>query len=233
MFHFKQFSLSDDRTAMKVGTDAVLLGSWVAINQVNSILDVGTGSGILALMMAQRFLTWIDAVEIDAATAEEASQNFALSPWTDLLHIHAAPFQDFATHENLSYDLIISNPPFFTNALKPPEQERCKARHDDLLPVDELLYGVNQLLSDSGKLAIIIPFESGNTWTKKASIFGLVPTRRATVIPRQGKPSSRLMLEFQRFPGSLIQDETILIRNLDGSYSDQYKKLTSDFYLGL
>jgi tRNA1Val (adenine37-N6)-methyltransferase len=233
MFHFKQFSLSDDHTAMKVGTDAVLLGSWIAVKQVNSILDIGTGSGILALMMVQRFRTRTDAVEIDASAAEQAVQNFALSPWPDLLHIHTLPFQDFATSRNLSYDLIISNPPFFTNALKPPEPERCTARHDDLLPVDELLFGVNQLLSESGKLAIIIPQEAGITWTRKALKYGLIATRRAAVIPRHGKPSSRLMIEFQRSQDSISKDETILIRNLDGTYTDEYKKLTSDFYLGL
>jgi tRNA1Val (adenine37-N6)-methyltransferase len=233
VFHFKQFGLSDDMSAMKIGTDAVLLGSWVEINEESSILDVGTGAGILALMMAQRSEAMIDAVEIDSASAAQAARNITQSPWPERIRLHAISFQDFAKNQIPLYDLIISNPPYFTNSLKPPNTGRSIARHDDSLPVSVFMEGVGKSLSDSGKLAIIIPNEAGNSWTSEASLYNLKPSRMASVIPRQGKSANRLMVEFRKHGTPLKQEEEIIIRDASGRYTDIYKNLTYDFYLGL
>ena len=218
---------------MKVGTDAVLLGAWVNIGEVNAILDVGTGTGILALMMAQRTKARIDAVEIDPSAAAEAQRNISLSPWPERVRIHTTSFQEFAIGQMHGYELIISNPPYFSNSLKPPDTARSKARHDDLLPLDTFMKGVDKLLSLSGKLAVIIPFEARNSWIPEAAKFGLSPSRKASVVPREGKPTSRLMIEFRKGGNPTYPEEMILIRDLSGSYTQDYKQLTCDFYLGI
>ena len=233
MFYFKQFSLSDEKSALKIGTDAVLLGAWAEVTEVDSILDIGTGSGILALMMAQRTKARIDAVEIDTDTAKQARQNIAISPWPGRIRIHVASFQEFANIQIQSYDLIISNPPYFSNSLKSPDPGRSRARHDDSLPVNEFMSGIGKLLADSGQLVVIIPFEARNSWIMEASLHALMPCRMASVFPRQGKPPSRLMIEFRKGKNNAFQEEEIVIRDLNGNYTDHYKRLTYNFYLGL
>jgi len=233
MFHFKQFSLSDDKSAMKIGTDAVLLGSWVEIESVHRILDVGTGSGIIALMMAQRTQARIDAVEIDAVTAEQANSNFAISPWAERIHIHISSVQHFAALHHSAYDLIISNPPFFANSLKSPDPNRSIARHNDSLPVNEFMQSADRLLNDHGKLTVIIPAEKSKSWIMEASIFDFVHTRCMNIIPRKGKPVHRVMMEFCRNGLQPAEEEILEILDTDGKYTENYKRLTSEFYLGL
>jgi tRNA1Val (adenine37-N6)-methyltransferase len=218
---------------MKIGTDAVLLGAWAEVAEADSILDIGTGSGILALMMAQRTKARIDAVEIDAETAKQAGQNIAISPWPGRIRVHTASFQEFANTQNQSFDRVISNPPYFSNALKSPDPARCMARHDDSLPVNEFMNGVGKLLQDSGQLSVIIPFEARDSWIMEASLYGLMPLRMSAVIPRQGKPASRLMIEFRKGKNHTCREEEMVIRDLNGEYTDQYKRMTFEYYLGL
>ena len=232
MFHFKHFSLSDEKSAMKVGMDAVLLGTWVNVPLSGSILDIGTGTGILALMMAQRSSADIDAVEIDEGSAEEALQNIELSPWKERISIFPLDVREFATNPSRSYDLIISNPPFFSNSLKSLDDNRNKARHDVKLPLEIFMSSVHNLLSQTGKLAVIVTVESHSRWVREASAIGLYPVRKSSVVSKQGKKANRIMLEFQR--GFHDCDEsTLMVCDGNGQYTEAYKSLTADFYLGL
>src|SRR5436190_6902240 len=141
-FRFKQFTIHQDKCAMKVGTDSVLLGSWVDTAQATDILDIGTGSGIIALMLAQKSFAQIDAIDVDGNACEQAEENFKSSPWMDRLHVIHQSFQDYATGTEKKYDLIVSNPPYFQDAFKPAEESKLKAKHGDLLCFAELVDGV-------------------------------------------------------------------------------------------
>jgi tRNA1Val (adenine37-N6)-methyltransferase len=233
MFHFKQFSLSDKSSAMKIGTDSVLLGSWVDIGNAATILDIGTGSGILALMMAQRSTARIEAMDIDPVSSREARLNVQSSPWKNRIFIHEISFQQFILHSDRKFDLIISNPPYFTKSMKPANLERSRSRHDDLLPMKELIAGTRDLLTSSGKAAFILPVDSFEKWLLEASLNSLHPARICRVFPRKGKPCKRLMIEFKMTDQEPAVISEMIIREINGHYSDSYKKLTRGFYLGL
>jgi tRNA1Val (adenine37-N6)-methyltransferase len=232
VFYFKQFKIDDNRCAMKVGTDGVLLGAWVDIAQAKTALDVGTGSAVIALMLAQRTSTetQIDAIEVDKSSAEQAQENVQQSPWAKKIIVHHSSLQAF--HVSKKYDLIVSNPPYFNNSLLPPEQTRAGARHTDTLPHHELLACAKQLLTPAGRLAVILPFAEGKAFISMASITGLFCTRQCSFYSRQGKPQERWLLEFALEPRT-IKTENLLLFADDNNWSEAYKDLTRDFYLKL
>ncbi len=232
MFFFKQFKIEDNRCAMKVGTDGVLLGAWVDIAAANTVLDVGTGSGVIALMLAQRTSTetQIDAIEIDKSSAGQAHENVQQSPWAKKMMVHHSSLQGF--HSSKKYDLIVSNPPYFNNSLPPPERARAGARHTDTLPHHELLAHSKQLLAPTGRLAVILPFAEGKAFISMASITGLFCVRQCSFYSRQGKPQERWLLEFALEPRT-IKTEKLLLFADDNNRSEDYKDLTRDFYLKL
>ncbi|MBQ4138504.1 MAG: methyltransferase, partial [Muribaculaceae bacterium] len=161
-FRFKRFEVLNDRTAMKVGTDGVLLGAWCDVTGARKVLDVGTGCGVIALMVAQRNGdALIDAVEIDGDSAHEAGLNFARSPWAARLRVEQCDFNEFALRDVVGkYNLIVSNPPFFTNGILPPDASRMSARHTQHLTYGQLLKNAEKLLADGGKMALITPFDN-------------------------------------------------------------------------
>ncbi len=218
---------------MKIGTDAVLLGAWTNVPPSGKILDVGTGSGILALMMAQRSLAWIDAVEIDRDAAGQARQNAAASPWKERIRIYTSAFQEFMIENKEQYDLIICNPPYFVRSLKAPDPARRVSRHDETLPANELLQGAATLLRDSGRLALIFPADALKSWLLEAALTGFYPVRTCTVFSREGKPSTRVMAEFSREANPAQESGNLMIRYKDGRYTEEYIELTKEFYLGL
>ncbi|NVO18979.1 MAG: methyltransferase [Bacteroidetes bacterium] len=232
MFHFKQFSLSDEKSAMKIGMDAVLLGAWANLPVSGNILDIGTGTGIIALMMAQRCNALIDAVEINKDAADEAIENVTLSPWAGRVKIYHSPIQSFAKDSSSAYELILCNPPFFSKSLKSPLENRNAARHNDLLPLNELMQSIQQMLAPTGRFAIIIPSGLINSWINSAASFGLNFSRSVAVISRQGKEANRHLVEFQ-YDKSEFEESVLIIRDMEGRYSEEYKRLTFDFYLGL
>jgi tRNA1Val (adenine37-N6)-methyltransferase len=206
---------------MKVGTDAVLLGAWTDVANAKSILDIGTGCGVIALMLAQRAPSAaIDAVEPDEKSAAQASENFSASPWP--IKIHNVRIQDY---EHEPYDLIVSNPPFFSNSLLPPTAGRTMARHTTSLSHEELLASVSRLLAPGGRLALIVP---GNEIIGTALRHGLECNRITEVYPRQRL--ERHLLEFSRYQEIPLKDELVLHNG--SRRSDAYNKLTEDFYLG-
>jgi len=218
---------------MKIGTDAVLLGSWVKMEQARSILDIGTGCGILALMMAQRSEAIIDAVEIDRESALEAGKNFQKSPWKDRINLYLKSFQEFAEHNHRKYDLVISNPPFFSDSLRSPDRRKSISRHDDLLPLEILLSLSEQLLEPSGRAVFIFPADSLPVWIDLALRLQLYPFRKCIVFSREGKQPSRVMMEFSMRDFGIPMQENIRICDTFGNYTVEYKELTNAFYLGL
>lgn len=232
MFRFKRFAVEDDRSSMKVGTDGVLLGAWAKIDgSEQRILDIGTGCGLIALMMAQRTIDAnIDAVEIDSSSAEQAGENFAASEWSDRLELFHTDIKCFDRAEK--YDLIISNPPFFVDSLLSPNMSRSNARHTTKLTFSELVNSVVRLLKQYGRYVMILPPDESEIFDNEA--FGqLSLVRRCSVHGRVDLPAKRYMNEYILYNDlSHFTDEKIVIEGEKrGDYSDEYRDLTADFYL--
>ena len=230
-FQFKHFTVAHDRCTHKVGTDGVLLGSWVRIGEQDRfLLDIGTGSGVIALMLAQRSdpSTHIDAVEIDEHDARQAKENVAASPWPGKIRVHQTPIQKFDTGQR--YDLIVSNPPFFVNSLLPPGQKRSQARHTQHLPFDDLLKSVAALLAVGGRFALILPYTEAEQLLKSAAATDLYPRRKTLFRSRRQKPVERVLMELSKGPGAVEQSQLLLYED-SGSWSGNYRALTRDFYL--
>jgi tRNA1Val (adenine37-N6)-methyltransferase len=231
MFHFKQFGIEDKESAMKVGTDAVLLGAWADILCARRILDAGSGTGIIAIMLAQRSKATIDAVEIDARACDQSRQNFERCSWHSRLNLIESSFQKFTAGTSQSYDLIVSNPPFFSKSLKTPDKARAVARHDDALSAADLFEGISGVLSPSGKISLIIPFLSEDEWIDQANRKRFFVSRRTQVYPKENKPQNRSLIEFSAVSSGIISVSSITILDMNGKYTDEYKELTKDFYL--
>lgn len=228
-FEFKQFRIEQHKAAMKVGTDGVLLGAWTPVEGASRILDVGTGTGLIALMLAQRSDAMIDAVEIDESACEEARFNFEQSGWSNRLHIYHSDFHPFADLSHESYDLIVSNPPFFINSLKTKNEALSIARHNDMLSFNQLVSGARKLLNSSGRLCVIIPFGSCTEFRESARLAGFYLRNQTNVIPKSGTAPKRVLLEFTLQPNyPTINELAILDEN--SVYTNNYKSLTSPFY---
>lgn len=230
-FKFKKFVIYQDKCAMKVGTDGVLLGAWVDSENVKSILDIGTGTGLIALMLAQRSNAIIEAIEIDESASIQAKENIAKSDWKESIQVLNIPFQKFYKSTNKTYDVIVSNPPYFQNSLFAPDKKRTDARHNSNLELEELLDGSIKLLNEEGKFSLILPYIEGTMFILKASEKGLFCTRQTKVLPRPGREPKRLLLEFMKTKKPLIEQEIIIELNKRHEYSEAYKNLTKDFYL--
>jgi tRNA1Val (adenine37-N6)-methyltransferase len=216
---------------MRVNTDGVLLGAWADVANARRVLDVGTGTGVIALMLAQRnAAAHIDAVEIDECSAQQAKENIQNSPWPRRITVYGQSFQSFAGQRTACYDLVVSNPPYFTNALLPPSETRKRTRHAGELPHEELLSGAKKILQPQGALCVTLPFSEGMTLMERAAAHQLFCTRQTAVFSRKGKPPIRLLLHFSDTPVSIKKD-TLVIHCDDGSYTPEYKALTGAFYL--
>jgi len=232
MFHFKKFSIDDSNAAMKVGTDAVLLGAWAKCENETRILDIGTGSGIIALMMAQRnHGIPIDAVEIESDAAELAKQNVLLSPWAGHITIYNDTISKFILQTIHTYSLIICNPPFFTNSLKTPGKARNLARHNDSLPVTELLDITSRLLSKEGKAAFVLPADAFEYWQEEAVKNNLFPERITHVKSSPAHKPHRFLVLFSPEKHAEIIKSELIIYSSEKIYSFEYQNLTKDFYL--
>ncbi len=232
MFTFKQFTINQDRCAMKIGTDAVLLGAWTPlINTPYSILDIGTGTGVLALMLAQRSTAeQIDAIEIDDIAFEQATDNFESSPWNDRLYCFHAGLDEFMEEPEDEYDLIISNPPFYTEDYKTENLQRDLARFEDALPFEDLVEAADLLLSENGIFSVIIPYKEEARFLALANDFELYPLKITRV---KGTPTSeikRSLLAFTRIEQTPLIDE-LTIETARHQYTPEYIELTKDFYL--
>jgi len=228
-FHFKQFEIVQARSAMRVGTDAVLLAAWVRLDNCEHLLDVGTGTGVIALICAQRCdAATIEAIEIDQGSADDAAENFNNSPWRARLKIHMGDFLKISTSEK--FDLIISNPPYFTHSLRAADPIRNAARHDDLLPSDAFMKHSKGLLRPEGKIALIFPKSELERWILDAAAVGLKPARICHVFTLVHKDAARVMIEFSFVAPEEPEMESILIQKSPGEPSEAYKQLTTAYY---
>jgi len=232
MFSFKQFTVRQDRCAMKIGTDGVLLGAWTPlINNPYNILDIGTGTGVIALMLAQRsHAEQIDAIEIDDDAYEQATENFENSPWNDRLYCYHAGLDEFVDEVDEEFDLIVSNPPFYSDDYKSGDEQRDAARFTDSLPFEELIEAADFFLSENGILSVIIPFKEEETFLTLAKEKALFPLKITRV---KGTPTTaikRSLLAFCRIEQTPIIDE-LVIETARHLYTPEYIELTSAFYL--
>lgn len=243
-FKFKQFDIHQDRCAMKIGTDSVLLGAWTALDsQPHSILDIGAGTGILSLMLAQRSEPYamtgevIDALEIDADAYEQCVENFEASPWDDRVFCYHASLDEFVDDLNdeedgitETYDLIISNPPFYADTYKSENAQRGLARYVDAMPFRELIESVSRLLSGTGTFAVILPISEEKDFIVLASKEHLFPNRITRVKGTSNTEIKRSMMQFSRNEMAIVTTE-LVIESSRHDYSEDYIALTKDFYL--
>ena len=234
LFQFKQFAIQQDKSAMKVGTDGVLLGAWLNVSSnPYRILDIGSGTGLIALMMAQRtHAEFIDAVELNASAYEQTVENFEASDWGDRLFCYHASFQEFADEIEDKYDLIISNPPFYSTTFTNASKDRTMARHTISLSYTELLEGTAKLLSKSGACAFIIPFIEEEGFIEIAKKFDLAPNRITHVKGNRNTEIKRSLMQFSFFEKGpdLAELDIEISRHI---YTDPYKNLVKDFYLNM
>lgn len=228
-FRFKQFTVWHDKCAMKVGTDGVLLGAWAETESSRKILDIGTGTGLIALMLAQRNpLSQITAIEIDKAAAIQAEANVARSPWTNRIQVICKDFSLFQTEDK--YNLIVSNPPYFVDALNCPDRQRNMARHTCGLNYELLFQRSAHLLEKQGRICIIIPTEVEKLVIDTAWNYMLYPSRRLHVFTKPDKPSRRVLISFSHEEQECIE-ETLCIEVEHHQLTPEYIALTKDFYL--
>jgi tRNA1Val (adenine37-N6)-methyltransferase len=233
LFQFKQFTVNQNQCAMKIGTDGVLLGAWTPIeNHPNAILDIGTGTGIIALMLAQRSdAQQIDALEIDENAYEQAVDNFENSPWRDRLFCFHAGLDEFVEEPEEEYDLIISNPPFYTDDFRSENEQRDLARFQEAMPFEDLVEAAALLLSETGIFSVIIPFKEEEKFIALANEYDLFPIKITRV---KGTPTSeikRSLLAFRKYELPVLLADELVIETSRHQYTAEYIALTQDFYL--
>ena len=228
-FRFKQFTIHQDRCAMKVGTDGVLLGAWAEIAQAGTLLDIGTGSGLIAIMAAQRNANaHIHAIEINPEACGQAKENIAASPWADRITLFQGAVQTF--YPGLQYDRIICNPPFFIHSTPNPEPGRSMARHGESLSYPDLLTAAERLLAPEGKLQLILPAVEANIFLRQASSRGWFANRITYVHPTPEKPPKRHLMEFSK-TRTTCMESIIIIETERHIYHETHASITRDFYL--
>ncbi len=233
-FQFKQFSIEQDRCTMKVGTDGVLLGAWADVDSASRILDVGTGTGVIAIMLAQRATkASIHAVEIDEEACAQAAQNMLNTAWAERLQAFQTSIQDFSKNRDAEYDLIVSNPPFFSGGTFSSSQDKTSVRHTVKLPHGDLLRSARKLLKENGKFCLILPYMEGLRFKELANTYNLYCTKMTEVKPKADKPIERLLLQFEGKLKPMEKDDLVINDNEANDWTTAYKALTGEFYLKL
>jgi tRNA1Val (adenine37-N6)-methyltransferase len=232
-FQFKQFRIDQHHAAMKVNTDGVLIGAWTQVDNVKNVLDIGTGTGLIALMLAQRCSAAITGIEIELKAAEEAAQNAQHSKWSERITILPVSFQQFVLTTELRFDLIVSNPPFFSNSAKNTNPDLSLARHNHSLPFGDIISGAYKILTSDGRLSLILPFSEASGFILKAQKQGLFLHRITGVKPFPDKNKNRVLIEFGRQPCEITENEISVYDHSKKEYTPEFKLLTRDFYLKL
>jgi tRNA1Val (adenine37-N6)-methyltransferase len=231
-FLFKQFAIHQDRCTMKVGTDGVLLGAWVDVSGVRNALDIGAGSGIIAIMLGQRAPeAHIHAVEIEREAFDQAQANMQQAPWSDRLAIFHTAIQNYAAQHNGKYDLIVSNPPFFSGGTFSHQADRNSVRHTVKLPHGDLLAAVRTLLHDEGRFGVVLPYIEGLRFQELARSYKLYASKILEVRPKQAKPVERLLMQFEKQEREPQLDELVIQHDGPNEWTEAYQALTGAFYL--
>ncbi|MCE9855244.1 tRNA(1)(Val) (adenine(37)-N(6))-methyltransferase TrmN [Raoultella planticola] len=231
-FTFKQFFVAHDRCAMKVGTDGILLGAWAPIAQVKHVLDIGSGSGLLALMLAQRTddRVMLDAVELDEEAAAQARENVVTSPWGARIQVHLGDIQRWQPAQTRRYELIVSNPPFFAEGVPCATSQREQARYTTTLDHVTLLTCAAELITEEGFFCVVLPVDIGNTFVQRAQTMGWHLRLRTDVAETEMRPPHRVLLAFSPTEGECFSDR-LIVRGPEQQYSEGFTALTQDFYL--
>jgi tRNA1Val (adenine37-N6)-methyltransferase len=227
-FIFKQFTIHQDQTAMKVTTDSCILGAYTDVRGAKSILDIGTGTGLLSLMIAQRSEAKIDTIEIDKSAYNQAVVNVNESIFKEKITIHNSSIQDYISEK--FYNLIISNPPFFQNHLKSETESRNNSLHTDTLSFEDLLSSVLRLLSPNGTFVVLLPLYESSVFEQLAILQELYPQKKLTIRHRKGSKILRIITTFGRIKQEIINEE-LIIKNPDESYTPDFQVLLRDYYL--
>lgn len=231
-FAFKQFIIKQDKCAMKVGTDAVLLGAWVFPNGSKQILDIGTGTGVVALMLAQKTEAHIDAIDIDKNAFNQASENVSESKFSNQISVIHSSLQQYCKEVNKKYNLIVTNPPYFEQSLKSSDEQRSYARHADVLPFEELIDGVIKLLDPKGKFCLILPTLEAEKFRALAQKRGLFLSKLLRVKSKVNKDTDkRHVMQFEFTPTEFSEKTIAIEQDERHQYTDDYKQLTKDYYL--
>lgn len=233
IFQLKQFSINQDITSMKVGTDGLLLGAWITKNtEVSTILDIGTGTGLIALMLAQKFQeASIIAIDIDEAAVLQAKGNAENTVWKNRIHIQHIALQDFIVVNKKKYDVISCNPPYFIKGWKIDNEQRKKARDAEHMPFEYLIEAAIKFLSDKGSFNLILPVEEGKKFITLMSKAGLFCKRKTTIYTKEGKTPKRFLVEIVKYPCETINTDLLIENKGLNNYTEEYKQLTRDFYL--
>jgi tRNA1Val (adenine37-N6)-methyltransferase len=232
-FRFKQFTVEDDQSTMKIGTDAILLGAWAETGNAGSILEIGTGCGVISLMLAQKSDAGITAIDIDNPSVIQASTNFSQSPWSDRLHSLTVSLQEYSKDAHKKFDLIITNPPYFTNSLKSPDPRKNTTRHTTLLSPFDLVAGVLRLMNPDGSFLIILPAFSYPEFLSFAAHNGLHLQDMLGIRPKKSKSVNRVLARFGFTHVTTAAGKELVIRNEDNSFSQEYLDFTAAYYFSL
>jgi tRNA1Val (adenine37-N6)-methyltransferase len=228
-FNFKQFTIRQEKSAFKVGTDGVLIGAIADISKAETILDIGSGTGLISLMLAQRSEALITGIEPDSESCSQSMENVGHSPWHNRIKIVNTDLQNFFPGTGI-FDLIVSNPPYFTDSLKNPDPRKSAARHNDSLSTDELLKGVVRLMKDSGRFLVIMPYVEGNIFIAEANKYGLFCNGIVKIRPLPGAEIRRLILTFEKIKKNPVE-KFLTIEHGRHEYTEDYINLTKEFYL--
>lgn len=231
-FHFKQFKIYHDRCSMKVGTDGVLLGAWTDISNASRALDVGTGTGLIAIMLAQRsnLNITVDAIDTDLNAFQQAKENVMNCAWNDQIRLFHSSLQEYSESTNEKYNLIVSNPPFFNSGTRSVISGRDTARNTASLSHEELIVAVSKLLNNDGKFALILPFNEGTAFIELAKNKGLYCQKLVSIRPKVGKNIERLLMAFSFDKAEIEKSELVIQYEKRNDYTKEYIALTRDFY---
>jgi Predicted O-methyltransferase len=231
-FRFKQFTVYHDKCAMKVGTDGVLLGAWANVENRDDILDMGTGTGLIALMMAQRNLTSeIVAIDSDESAVKQAGENIGNSPFADRIVVKCADFRQFVQNSLMRFDLVVSNPPYFSHSLLPPDKQRAQARHSVSLTLDDLMRSAKSCLKNNGVLSLILPFDKSYELEQLCEKHVFYVKRQTIVYPLPDSEPKRILMELSVRPSENVKMDSLIIETERHRYSNEFSDLVRDFYL--
>ncbi len=230
-FFFKKFGMFHHRSTMRVGTDAVLFAQWVDVISSDNALDIGTGSGVIPLILAQKGVGSVDAVELDSDSYEEATLNFNISVYSDRLSVVQNDVRTYADNIEKKYDLIVSNPPYYASDVKPIKEKKVMARHVSTLSFKDLLVAAKKMMKEDSRFALVLPYYESRLFIKEAESLGFYLQKEFLISPIEGKDPNRVNMQFVLNEVENVETELFTIRNKDYSYTEEYKTFLKDFYL--